>query len=107
MLFRNIIFLLFLSLLLGGTGKTFLLNLILAAVRSKSEIALAVASSGIASTLLTGGRTAHSKFKFPLNVNATDQVVCRISKRSHMAEVLRLCRIIVWDEATMTHKKLM
>lgn len=32
----------------GGTGKTYLLNLILAAVRSKNEIAFAVASSGIA-----------------------------------------------------------
>lgn len=47
----------------GGTGKTFLLNLILATVRSKSEIALAVASSGIAATLFSGGRTAHSTFK--------------------------------------------
>lgn len=91
----------------GGTGKTFLLNLILAAVRSKSEIALAVASSGIAATLLSGGRTAHSTFKFPLNVNQTDQINCNISKRCNMAEVLKLCKIIVWDESTMTHKKLL
>lgn len=90
----------------GGTGKTFLLNLILAAVRSKKEIALAVASSGIASTLLSGGRTARSTFKFPLNVNRTDQLNCNIGKRSNMAEVLKLCKIIVWNESTMTHKQL-
>lgn len=36
----------------GGTGKTFLLNLILAKIRSQNEVAVAVASSGIASTLL-------------------------------------------------------
>jgi len=58
----------------GETGKTFLLNLILARVRLGSEgagvedrnIALAVASSGIPATLLSGGRTAHSAFKLPL-----------------------------------------
>ena len=40
----------------GGTGKTFLTNLLLAKVRHNKCIALAVASSGIAATLLTGGR---------------------------------------------------
>ena len=44
---------------LGGTGKTFLINLLLANVRSLRKIALAVASSGMAATLLNGGRTAH------------------------------------------------
>jgi predicted ATPase len=45
----------------GGTGKTFVENLILAKVRSTaSSIALSVASSGIAAILLDGGRTAHS-----------------------------------------------
>ena len=44
----------------GGTGKTFLTNRLLAQQRHQSHIALAVASSGIAATLLEGGRTAHS-----------------------------------------------
>jgi ABC-type ATPase involved in cell division len=39
----------------GGTGKTFLINLLLAKVRYGGKIALAVASSGIAATLLVGG----------------------------------------------------
>lgn len=42
----------------GGTGKTFLINLILAEIRANREIALALASSGIAATLMDGGRTA-------------------------------------------------
>lgn len=42
----------------GGSGKTFLLNIILVYVRQKGDIALAVAGSGIAATLLTLGRTA-------------------------------------------------
>ena len=45
---------------LGGAGKTFLYNTVLSSVRAENEIALAVASSGIAALLLEGGRTAHS-----------------------------------------------
>jgi type II secretory ATPase GspE/PulE/Tfp pilus assembly ATPase PilB-like protein len=44
----------------GGTGKTFLYNTLLSTVRSSGDIAVAVASSGIAALLMKGGRTAHS-----------------------------------------------
>ncbi|XP_045446150.1 uncharacterized protein LOC123654245 [Melitaea cinxia] len=67
----------------GGTGKTFIINLLLAKVRSDRKIALAVASSGIAATLLKGGRTAHSTFKLPLKICSDDvSSVCNISKQS-------------------------
>ncbi|GJZ75855.1 anticodon-binding aminoacyl-tRNA synthetase, class 1a [Tanacetum coccineum] len=49
-------------------GKTFLYKTLTAALRSKSEIVLTVASSGIAALLLDGGRTAHSRFAIPINV---------------------------------------
>ena len=63
----------------GGTGKTFLTNLLLAKVRFNKKIALAVASSGIAATLLEVGQTAHSTFKRPLKI-CTDDVssICNI-----------------------------
>ena len=50
----------------GGCGKTFPLNLLLAATRSlPSSDALAVTTSGIAALLLDGGTTAHaSRFQF-------------------------------------------
>jgi len=89
----------------GDTGKTFLLNLILAEIQSKNDIALAVALSGIASTLLDGGRTAHSALKLPLNVNHTKTPTCNIGKNSGMAVVLKKSSLIVWDECTMAHKK--
>jgi hypothetical protein len=38
----------------GETGKTFLSKLIQAAIRSHNDIAVALASSGIAATLLPG-----------------------------------------------------
>ena len=53
----------------GGTGKTFIWKTLSAAIRSKGDIVLNVASSGIASLLLPGGRTAHSRFKIPINPN--------------------------------------
>ncbi|XP_036340418.1 ATP-dependent DNA helicase pif1-like [Rhagoletis pomonella] len=89
----------------GVTGKTFLINLILASVRMRNGIAVAVASSGIASTLLDGGRTAYSALKLPLNLHQTETPTCNISKNSGMAIVLKSCKIIIWDECTMAHKK--
>ncbi|XP_050056168.1 uncharacterized protein LOC126549825 [Aphis gossypii] len=89
----------------GGTGKTFLISLILATIRSQNKIALALASSGIAATLLEGGRTAHSALKLPLNMHSNETPTCNVSKNSAMAKVLQQCKLIVWDECTMAHKK--
>ena len=89
----------------GGTGKTFLLNLLLTKVRSRNLIALAVASSGIAATLLKGGKTAHTTFKLPLDLVNQDEPTCSISRSSSLAELFRQCKLIVWDECTMSHKK--
>lgn len=89
----------------GGTGKTFVTNLLLANVRKQNKIAVAVASSGIAATLLPGGRTAHSTFKLPLDLAANDEAVCKINKNSGMGEVLKRCQLIVWDECTMAHRR--
>ncbi|XP_050063212.1 uncharacterized protein LOC126552534 [Aphis gossypii] len=89
----------------GGTGKTFLISLILATIRSQNKIALALTSSGIAATLLEGGRTAHSALKLPLNMHSNETPTCNVSKNSAMAKVLQQCKLIVWDECTMAHKK--
>ncbi|GBM12890.1 hypothetical protein AVEN_114969-1 [Araneus ventricosus] len=89
----------------GGNGKNFLRNLILAEIRSKRQIALAVASSGIASPLLDGGRTANTALQLPLNLAQTQHPICNISDRSGKATVLRTCKLIVWNECTMSYKK--
>ncbi|XP_035842029.1 uncharacterized protein LOC110923677 [Helianthus annuus] len=86
----------------GGTGKTFLWKTLSAAIRSKSEIVLNVASSGIASLLLSGGRTAHSRFSIPLNLN--EDSLCRMKPGSELACLLKKTQLIIWDEAPMIHK---
>ncbi|KAJ8892459.1 hypothetical protein PR048_005039 [Dryococelus australis] len=63
-------------------GKTFLLNLLLSQLHKDRNIAMAVASSGIAATLHSGGRTAHSQ-----------------------KQQLQQCKLMVWDECTISHKR--
>ena len=86
----------------GGTGKTFTLNTMLAAVRARNQVALAVAFSGIAATLLDNGRTFHSRFKAPLRPDETS--VLNITAQSELAALIRMSRLIVMDEAPMAHR---
>ncbi|XP_076036868.1 uncharacterized protein LOC143022510 [Oratosquilla oratoria] len=87
----------------GGTGKSFVLNILLDTVRSQGKIALAVASSGIASTVLHGGRTAHNMFKIPL-MDYNEVCACSIKKNSELAKLLSMTSLIVWDEVVMANK---
>ena len=49
----------------GGTGKTFIVNSLLDAVRGDGFVALATASSGVAAQLVPNGTTIQSRFKVP------------------------------------------
>ncbi|XP_071704431.1 uncharacterized protein [Rutidosis leptorrhynchoides] len=86
----------------GGTGKTFLWKTLSAALRRKGEIVLNVVSSGIAVLLLSGGRTAHSRFHIPLH--PTDESFCSISPSSKLGELIRRTKLFIWDEALMVNK---
>ncbi|MCH86130.1 helicase-like protein, partial [Trifolium medium] len=86
----------------GGTGKTYIWRALSAALRSTGNIVLAVASSGIASLLIPGGRTAHSRFAIPLNVN--EYSTCEICPKSPLADLIRRAKLIIWDEAPMMHR---
>ena len=68
------------------------------------QIAIAMATSGIAATLLPNGRTAHSTIKLPLDLSKCEEAVCNISKGSATAKLLQKAVFIVWDECTMAHK---
>lgn len=60
----------------GGTGKTYLTKIILAQnIRNEGKIALAVASSGFAATLLPSGKTAHTMHKIPIDLDRTETPV--------------------------------
>ncbi|KAK1578847.1 hypothetical protein Q3G72_033559 [Acer saccharum] len=62
----------------GGTGKTYLYKTTLSRLRLEGKICLAVVSSGIASLLLPGGRTAHSRGDN--NISHSDSI-CKASRK--------------------------
>ncbi|CAN6979834.1 unnamed protein product [Brassica oleracea var. botrytis] len=86
----------------GGTGKTFLWKLLSAAIRCQGDIVLNVASSGIASLLLPGGRTAHSRFGIPLNPDMFSS--CTMQPGTDQADLVKESSLIIWDEAPMMGK---
>ncbi|XP_048612002.1 uncharacterized protein LOC125586207 [Brassica napus] len=86
----------------GGTGKTFLWKLLSAAIRCQGDIVLNVASSGIASLLLPGGRTAHSRFGIPLNPDEFSS--CTMQPGTDQADLVKESSLIIWDEAPMMGK---
>ncbi|XP_046663121.1 uncharacterized protein LOC124356020 [Homalodisca vitripennis] len=87
----------------GGYGKTSLIRVILAYVRGCRQVALAVASSGIAARNMDGGTTAHSMFRLPLDLGHGTGV-WNITNGSQRAELIRAAQLIVFDEAPMAHR---
>ncbi|PNX77341.1 ATP-dependent DNA helicase PIF1, partial [Trifolium pratense] len=71
----------------GGTGKTYIWRALSAALRSKGEIVLTVASSGIAALL-----------------NVNEYSTCQIGPKDHLAELIQRAKLIIWDEAPMMHR---
>ncbi|XP_019151941.1 PREDICTED: uncharacterized protein LOC109148663 [Ipomoea nil] len=57
---------------------------------------------GTAFLLLPGGKKAHSRFAIPLSVN--EDSTCNISQGSDLCELIIMNKLIIWDEALMTHK---
>lgn len=86
-------------------AKLFLITSILATLRERGGIALALASSWFAATLLDGGRTAHSALKLHLNTTINEAPSCNLSKTSGMARVLKQFDILLWDQCTIAHMK--
>jgi hypothetical protein len=83
----------------GGCGKSFWANGVGAALRVAGYTPVVVAASGLAATVLDGGRTAHSVFGIPLEVDENSWCQCDQSART----AIMLSDIIFWDECSMLH----
>ncbi|XP_066916947.1 uncharacterized protein [Clytia hemisphaerica] len=86
----------------GGCGKTYIYNYIIKEARAQSFTASTSSWTGIAATLLDGGKTCHSLFKLPVPVN--DGSTCSVKPNSTHAELLRNQDIFIFDEASMIPK---
>ncbi|RCV17325.1 hypothetical protein SETIT_3G211200v2 [Setaria italica] len=82
----------------GGTSKTYLYKALLVKVHSMDLIAIATATSGIAASIMPGGRTAHSRFKIPIKLS--ENTMCSFTKQSGTTELLRRASMIIWDRCT-------
>ena len=81
---------------LGGTGKTFVLLSLLAQIRGENKIALAMATSGIAATLLPNGRTIHSKLKVPLKLH--DKSELPYDQYKGLSQLINETQLMIVDE---------
>ncbi|XP_071581345.1 uncharacterized protein [Temnothorax nylanderi] len=79
-----------------GSGKTYLFNTFLSVIRGRNEEVLPCASTGIAATLLKGGRTYHSLFKLTIPID--DGAKSNIRGNSKAARELISAKLIIWDE---------
>nr|GEY23134.1 uncharacterized protein [Tanacetum cinerariifolium] len=70
--------------------------------RFTSLIVLSVASSGITSLLLPGGRTAHLRFCIPIELD--NESCCGINVVSDLENLIRVADLIIWDEAPLQHR---
>ena len=83
----------------GGSGKTFVFNMIANYLCQNQYKISCAAWTGIAATLLTEGCTVHSLFKLPVPV--VDTSSCNVLPTSQHANVLRNQNIFIIDEASM------
>src|SRR5258705_12974767 len=83
-------------------GMAHLYSILLSFIRGQGKVALPFATTGIAATLLRGGRTVHSGFKLP--VPLLDTSVSSMKTTSPEAENLRQAVLIIIDEVTMLTK---
>lgn len=79
---------------LNGAGDVY--NAILRALEGQC---VAVGWTGIAASLLHGGRTVHSCFKVPILI--AENCTLAITPRSQEGEILKNVKLIVWDEISM------
>ena len=86
----------------GGTGKTFLLNLIQAKLLKDNLFPYATAGSGIAATLLWSGKTVHTGFGLPVDVFAHG--ISQITPQSIRGRALAKASVIFIDEISMLKK---
>jgi hypothetical protein len=83
----------------GGSGKTMLYNTLISYCKVNAIRVASCAWTGIASTLLDGGRTCHNVFKLPVPIVETS--VCHVSPTSSHADYLRDTALFIVDEASM------
>jgi hypothetical protein len=85
----------------GGTGKTFLYNILIEYIREQQKPVVVVTSSGVAS-IVHQGHTAHSALNIPITI--TEKATCFLTRRSILGQAVINATAIFWNESPMLHK---
>ena len=88
----------------AGSGKTFVYNTVISIFKCVGLTYTCVAPTGLAASLLDGGRTVHSKFK--ISVNTHEGTVSRLKSGDEAAKVIQESSLLIWDEISMCGKHL-
>jgi hypothetical protein len=84
----------------GGTGKSYLLNLLIDYFNKYDVTFLAVAWTGIAANLLKNGKTVHTTFKLPLNITETS--TCNVKPNTPYGLNIKSIKVLIWDEISLS-----
>lgn len=87
----------------AGTGKTYLLNQILAHCEINDVKAIAMAYTGIASCLLKKGKTVHSQFRIPWDRR---KISCAIDSTHPIYKTIQSASILLWDQAAFCSRQI-
>jgi hypothetical protein len=102
----------------AGSGKTVLINYVMAKLRLARKVVIAVASTGksafthelshspagLAALLLAGGSTAHSRGKIPLHLDRFSE--CGIKRGTQLGQLWIEADLLIFDEAFQCHADL-
>lgn len=83
----------------AGCGKTFVQTALIHKLNSMNLQCIPSAFSGIASTLLIGGRTLHNVFKLPINL--VENSVSSIKPNSSQDQKIKNASLFIVDETSM------
>jgi hypothetical protein len=83
----------------GGTGKTYIYNTLINALKSRNKYAVSCAFTGIASSQLIDGMTIHTTYSIPIDYETT--AVLQMSPLSKDAQYLKGAAVLIFDEAPM------
>ena len=83
-------------------GKSFVENTLIGWCHDEGYRVAATASTGIAATVLIGGRTLHSTFWIPIDV--TDNTESRVKAHKEYAEPIKQVELVFIDEISMLHR---
>lgn len=89
----------------GGSGKTFVSDILLSYVRKDKDVAIACALSGIAATLMRLGTTFHRRWRAP--IPCFEDSLPNMKLNSDEANIIRRAKIIIIDEVSMMHANLL